>query len=133
MAFEGDWKVCENNNFEAFLIAFGVPEKQRAMMLEALMEINIKQVGNQFTIVEKSCFCTKTSEWILDEEFENTLADGSLVKGKFALSKSNCLTGHFKRLSDGKEFTITREIHGDLLEQVIIIDGQEAKLTFKKQ
>ncbi|XP_051897598.1 fatty acid-binding protein, intestinal-like isoform X2 [Pristis pectinata] len=133
MAFNGDWKVCENDNFEAFLIALGVPEKQRKMVLDDRLEMGIKQEGSKFTIVEKSCLCTKTSEWFLDEEFENILADGSQVKGTFVLSKPNCLTGHFKKLSDGKDFTIIREVDGDTLVQVIKIDGQEAKRTFKKQ
>ncbi|XP_072138087.1 fatty acid-binding protein, intestinal-like [Mobula birostris] len=133
MAFSGYWKVCENDNFEAFLIALGVPEKQRKMVLDDKMEMKINQEGKKFTIIEKSCLGTKTTEWCLDEEFENTLADGSKVKGTFVLSKPNCLTGHFKKLSDGKDFSISREVDGDKLVQVINIDGEEAKRIFKKQ
>ncbi|XP_072881870.1 fatty acid-binding protein, intestinal-like isoform X2 [Hemitrygon akajei] len=133
MAFNGNWKVCENDNFEAFLIAMGLPEKQRKMVLDDMMEIGINQEGKKFTIIEKSCLSTKTTEWYLEEEFENTLADGSKVKGTFVLSSPNCLTGHFKKLSDGKDFSINREVNGDKLVQVINIDGQEARRIFKKQ
>ncbi|XP_032868580.1 fatty acid-binding protein, intestinal-like isoform X1 [Amblyraja radiata] len=133
MAFNGDWKVCENDNFEAVLIALGVPEQHRTKMLEDKTEMNIKQVGGTFTIEERSCLRTKTSEWNVDEEFESPLADGSQVKGTFGLSKPNCLNGHFKRLSDGKEFSIMREVSGDTLVQVMKIDGQEAKRIFKKK
>ncbi|XP_078284633.1 fatty acid-binding protein, intestinal-like [Rhinoraja longicauda] len=133
MAFNGDWKVCENDNFEAFLIALGVPEQHRAKVLEDKMEMSIKQEGGRFTIEERSCLCTKTSQWNLDEEFESHLADGSQVKGTFGSSKPTCINGHFKRLPDGKEFSIMREVSGDTLVQVITIDGQEAKRIFKKQ
>ncbi|XP_067828483.1 fatty acid-binding protein, intestinal-like [Heptranchias perlo] len=133
MAFDGVWKVCENVNFEAFLIALGVPENQRKMAMEDKLEMDIKQEGNKFTVVEKSCFCIKASEWTLDEEFENTLADGSQVKGKFVLANPNCLDGHFKKLSDGKDFVTIREVHGDKLVQTIKIDGEESKRIFKKQ
>uniref|UniRef100_UPI00398EF0CE fatty acid-binding protein, intestinal-like n=1 Tax=Pristiophorus japonicus TaxID=55135 RepID=UPI00398EF0CE len=133
MAFDGVWNVCENDNFEAFLIALGVPERQRKVVMEDNFKMDIKQEGNRFTIVEISCFGTKTSEWTLEEEFENTLSNGSKVKGKFSLSTPNCLQGHFKKLSDGKDFIIIREAHGDTLVQTIKINGEEAKRTFKKQ
>ncbi|XP_041032489.1 fatty acid-binding protein, intestinal-like [Carcharodon carcharias] len=133
MAFDGVWKVFENDNFEAFLIALGLPEAERKMVMKDNLEMDIKQEGNKFTIVEKSCFCTKTSEWSLNEEFENSLANGSQVKGKFSLTNANRLEGHFKILPDGKEFITIREAHGDTLVQIIKIDGQDTKRVFKKQ
>ncbi|XP_078055450.1 fatty acid-binding protein, intestinal-like [Mustelus asterias] len=133
MAFEGVWKMFKNDNFEALLIALGVPETQRKMAMEDNMEMDIKQEGNKFTILETSCFGTKTSEWFLDKEFENTLANGSRVKGKFSLTTMNRLEGHFKILPDGKEFITIREIQGDTLVQIIKIDGQDTKRFFKKQ
>ncbi|XP_060710292.1 fatty acid-binding protein, intestinal-like [Hemiscyllium ocellatum] len=133
MAFDGVWQVSENHNFEAFLIALGIPVNQRKLAMDDNLEMEIKQQGNKFTVVEKSCFGTKSSEWSLDEEFENTLANGSQVKGMFSLIKSNRLEGHFKILPDGKDFIIIREAEGDKLEQIIKIDGQESKRVFKKQ
>ncbi|XP_067876387.1 fatty acid-binding protein, intestinal-like [Heterodontus francisci] len=133
MAFDGVWKVVENDNFEVFLIALGIPEKQRKIAMDDSLEMDIKQEGNKFTIVEKSCFCTKRSEWSLDEEFENTLANGSRVKGMFSLTKPNRLEGQFKICPDGKDFFTIREARGDTLMQIIKIAGQEAKRVFKKE
>uniref|UniRef100_A0A4W3GQA6 Fatty acid-binding protein, intestinal-like n=1 Tax=Callorhinchus milii TaxID=7868 RepID=A0A4W3GQA6_CALMI len=117
MAFNGLWNVYKSENLDEFLQGMGsnVPGK----VLEGdNLQLEIKQDGKKFTVIEKSTFRSKESTWILDEEFTSTLADGSEVKGRFFLESPNRLVGRFKKCSDGKEFVTIREVKEGELQQV---------------
>ncbi|XP_004594588.1 fatty acid-binding protein, intestinal [Ochotona princeps] len=132
MAFDGTWKVCQNDNYDNFMEKMGINVMKRKLAAHDNLKVTIKQDGNKFTVKESSTFRTIDIVFELGVTFNYTLADGTEVSGAWTL-EGNKLVGKFKRLDNGNELNTFREIIGGELVQTYTYEGVEAKRHFKKE
>ncbi|XP_020637210.1 fatty acid-binding protein, intestinal [Pogona vitticeps] len=131
MAFDGTWKVEKNENYEKFMEVMGVGLVKRKLGGHDNLKITIHQEGNKFTVKESSNFRSIEIVFILGENFDYSLADGTELNGNWNL-EGNKMVGSFTRKDNGKELKALREIVGDELVQTYIYEGVTAKRIFKK-
>ncbi|KAG1929634.1 fatty acid-binding protein, liver [Pimephales promelas] len=106
MDFSGSWKLCEQENPEAFLRAISAPEIYIKMMKEVKPLTTIEQNGEEFSICVKTALRSHTNTFTIGTETEFNIMDGKKIKAT-------------ARLIDGKiviesdKFTHVREIQGE--------------------
>ncbi|XP_051729046.1 fatty acid-binding protein 10-A, liver basic [Ctenopharyngodon idella] len=106
MDFSGSWKLCEQENPEAFLRAISAPEIYIKMMKEVKPVTTIQQNGDEFSICVKTPLRSNTNTFTIGTEAEFNTMDGKKIKAT-------------ARLVDGKiviesdKFTHVREIQGE--------------------
>nr|XP_048312934.1 fatty acid-binding protein, intestinal [Myodes glareolus] len=132
MAFDGSWKVYQNDNYEAFMEKMGVNMVKRKLAAHDGLKLIITQEGNKFTVKESSNFRNLEIVFELGVNFTYTLADGTELSGTWNL-EGNKLIGKFTRVDNGKELIAVREVSGDELIQTYTYEGVEAKRFFKKE
>uniref|UniRef100_A0A8C9NWU0 Fatty acid binding protein 2 n=1 Tax=Spermophilus dauricus TaxID=99837 RepID=A0A8C9NWU0_SPEDA len=132
MAFDGTWKVNQNENYDNFMEKMGINMVKRKLAAHDNLKLVITQEGNRFTVKESSNFRTIDIVFELGTAFAYSLADGTELSGTWSL-EGNKLVGRFKRVDNGKELNTVREITGDELIQTYTYEGVEAKRIFKKE
>ncbi|CAM4641341.1 unnamed protein product [Leuciscus chuanchicus] len=106
MDFSGSWKLCEQDNPEAFLRAIAAPEIYIKIMKEVKPLTTIEQNGEEFSICVKTALRSNTNTFTIGTESEFNTMDGKKIKAT-------------ARLIDGKiviesdKFTHVREIQGE--------------------
>ncbi|XP_076431024.1 fatty acid-binding protein, intestinal-like [Peromyscus maniculatus bairdii] len=132
MAFDGSWKVDRNENYDKIMEKMGINVLKRKVAAHDNLKLTIRQEGNKFTIKESCRIRTIDVVFELGVNFNYTLADGTELSGSVSL-EGNKLTGKFKRVDNGKDLIVVREISGDELILTYIYEGVEAKRIFKKE
>ncbi|XP_056097416.1 fatty acid-binding protein, liver [Rhinichthys klamathensis goyatoka] len=106
MDFSGSWKLCEQENPEAFLRAISAPEIYIKMMKEVKPLTTIEQKGEEFSICVKTALRSHSNTFTIGTESDFNTMDGKKIKAT-------------ARLIDGKiviesdKFTHVREIQGE--------------------
>ncbi|XP_037062945.1 fatty acid-binding protein, intestinal-like [Peromyscus leucopus] len=132
MAFDGSWKVDRNENYDKIMEKMGINVLKRKVAAHDNLKLTIRQEGNKFTIKESCRIRTIDVVFELGVNFNYTLADGTELSGSVSL-EGNKLIGKFKRVDNGKDLIVVREISGDELILTYIYEGVEAKRIFKKE
>ncbi|XP_067282013.1 fatty acid-binding protein, liver [Pseudorasbora parva] len=116
MDFSGSWKLCEQDNPEAFLRAISAPEIYIKMMKEVKPVTVIEQKGEEFSICVKTALRSHTNTFSIGTETEFNTMDGKKIKGT-------------ARLVDGKiviesdKFTHVRELQGEEMIETLTAGG----------
>ncbi|KAF6093659.1 fatty acid binding protein 2 [Phyllostomus discolor] len=132
MAFDGTWKIDQNENYEKFMEKMGLNVVKRKLAAHDNLKLIITQEGNKFTVKESSNFRTTEIVFELGVAFNYSLADGTELSGTWTLEEGK-LVGKFKRVDNGKELNAVREVVGDQMVQTYVYEGVEAKRIFKKE
>ncbi|XP_035275194.1 fatty acid-binding protein, intestinal-like [Anguilla anguilla] len=131
MTFNGTWKVDRSENYEKFMEQMGINMVKRKLAAHDNLKIIIEQDGDKFQVKESSTFRTVEINFTLGVEFEYSLADGTELKGTWAL-EGETLKGKFTRKDNGKELITTRIVSGDEMIQSYNYEGVDAKRIFKR-
>ncbi|XP_045687260.1 fatty acid-binding protein, intestinal [Phyllostomus hastatus] len=132
MAFDGTWKIDQNENYDKFMEKMGINLVKRKLAAHDNLKLIITQEGNKFTVKESSNFRTTEIVFDLGVAFNYSLADGTELSGTWTLEGGK-LVGKFKRVDNGKELNAVREVVGDQMVQTYVYEGVEAKRVFKKE
>ncbi|XP_047574289.1 fatty acid-binding protein, intestinal isoform X1 [Lutra lutra] len=132
MAFDGTWKIDQNENYDKFMEKMGINMVKRKLAAHDNLKLTITQEGNKFTVKEASTFRTIEIVFELGVTFNYSLADGTEFSGTWNL-EGNKLVGKFKRIDNGNALNTVREIIGGELVQTFTYEGVEAKRIFKKE
>ncbi|XP_037686493.1 fatty acid-binding protein, intestinal [Choloepus didactylus] len=132
MAFDGTWKVDRSENYDNFMEKMGVNMVKRKLAAHDNLKLTITQEGNKFTVKESSTFRSIEIVFELGVNFNYSLADGTELTGSWTL-EGNKLIGKFKRIDNGKELNVVREVTGGELVQAFEYEGVKANRIFKKE
>ncbi|XP_008275295.1 fatty acid-binding protein, adipocyte-like [Stegastes partitus] len=128
--FEGTWKLASSDNFDEYMKAIGVNFATRQMGNLAKPKLVIS-VGDDGVITMKSETTFKTTEtkFKLNEQFDETTADGRTTKTTFT-----CENGKLVQVQnwEGKTTTLEREIQDGKLTAKCVMDDIVAVRTYEK-
>jgi len=126
----GTYVLSNNENYDAFLKAIGIPDDKAALMLAAVPSIDIEGTGNGAKLTVKAN----------GKVFNNTVVWGqdspqSLAGMDFTVNASKSADGYGGKITSpaGKEGTIEVKKTADGLIQIVTFNGVTAKRTYKKQ
>ncbi|XP_036892183.1 fatty acid-binding protein, intestinal [Sturnira hondurensis] len=132
MAFNGTWKIDQNENYDKFMEKMGINMVKRKLAARDNLKLTITQEGNKFTVKESSTFRNTEIVFELGVAFNYSLADGTELSGTWNLEEGK-LVGKFKRVDNGNELNTVREVAGGEMVQTYVYEGVEAKRIFKKE
>jgi len=126
----GSYVLTNNENYDAFLKAIGVPDDKAALMLAAVPTIDIEGTGNgaKLTIKANGKVYNNTVTW--GQESPQSLAGMD-----FTVNASKSADGYGGTLTSpkGKQGTIEVKKTADGLIQIVSFNGVTAKRSYKKQ
>ncbi|XP_051263066.1 fatty acid binding protein 4b [Dicentrarchus labrax] len=128
--FVGNWTLTSSENFDEYMKAIGVGFATRQMgnMAKPNLVISVDEAG-VVSMKSESTFKTTEIKFKLNEEFDETTADGRNTKTTFTLEN-----GKLVQLQswDGKKTTLEREIQDGKLTAKCIMDDVVAMRTYEK-
>jgi len=126
----GTYVLSNNENYDAFLKAIGIPDEKAALMLAAVPTVEIEGTGNGAKMTVKAG----------DKVFNNTVTWGQdspqqLAGINFVVNASKTADGYGGSLTSpgGKKGTIEVKKTADGLCQIVTFNGVTAKRCYKKQ
>jgi len=126
----GTYVLSNNENYDAFLKAIGIPDEKAALMLAAVPTVEIEGTGNGAKMTVKAG----------DKVFNNTVTWGQdspqqLAGINFVVNASKSADGYAGSLTSpgGKKGTIEVKKTADGLCQIVTFNGVTAKRSYKKQ
>jgi hypothetical protein len=118
--FVGKWNLIESENFDAYMkeVGVGLMTRKIASTLKPVLDIEVS--GNHWKMTSTSTFKTVVTEFDLNQEFEETTADGRKLKSKFTLENDKLIQtqtkidpkdkdSRFERYIDNGKLVITME------------------------
>uniref|UniRef100_A0A3Q3W3Z2 Cellular retinoic acid-binding protein 1 n=1 Tax=Mola mola TaxID=94237 RepID=A0A3Q3W3Z2_MOLML len=128
--FVGNWTLATSENFDDYMKAIGVGFATRQMGNMAKPNLMIS-VGDDGLISMKSESTFKTTEikFKLDEEFEETTADGRKTKTVITLENGKLVQ---RQTWEGKQTMLEREIQEGKLTAKCIMDDVVALRTYER-
>jgi hypothetical protein len=129
-AFFGKWKMESSDNFEEYLKALGVGMATRKMAASSKPNNIISAEANGvFNIRSESSFKNIDTRFKLDEEFDETTADGRKVKTTVRLEGRKLIQEQKGDIGT----TLTRELTDDnTLVLTLFAEGVTATRVFKR-
>ncbi|CAG2103404.1 unnamed protein product [Medioppia subpectinata] len=110
--FSGNYKLTSFDNWEALLRELGASEEVIAKLNSNTSDLTITQNGTTFTLKNVSPNHTREVTFELGKEFDETRADGSVVKSVVTADDNKLI-----QIQKGdKELTIIRELVGNELK-----------------
>ncbi|TMS11428.1 fatty acid binding protein 4b [Larimichthys crocea] len=127
--FVGKWTLTSSENFDDYMKAIGVSFATRQMGNMAKPDLLISVDDGVISMKSESTFKTTEIKFKLNEEFEETTADGRKTKTIVTLDN-----GKLVQLQswDGKKTTLEREIQGGKLTAKCVMDDVVAVRTYEK-
>ncbi|UJR11922.1 hypothetical protein I4U23_016100 [Adineta vaga] len=130
-ALKGTWDQINDENMDELLKELGVGMAKRMVVKNLKPRLVISENGGKWTIRSESSLKTKTVEFTLGVEFDETTSDGREVK-TIARVKGNALE-HTMRDKDGKECVAVRYVNGQGQQQIDLKCGSvQAHRWFKR-
>ncbi|CAD5229773.1 unnamed protein product [Bursaphelenchus xylophilus] len=115
--FVGKWNLIESDNFDAY-------------MKQPLLEISVE--GDHWKLHSQSTFKNVLTEFDLGKEFEETTADGRVLKSTFTFEDGKLIQVQ-KKIKDGdKDSRFVRYIEGDKLIMEMESEGVKAKRVYER-
>ncbi|XP_015225402.1 fatty acid binding protein 4b [Cyprinodon tularosa] len=128
--FVGKWTLVSSDNFDEYMKAVGMSFATRQMGNLAKPNLVIS-VGDDGLISMKAESTLKTAaiKFKLNEEFDETTADGRNAKSIFTIENGKLVQ---KQSWDGKTTTLEREVNDGKLTAKCIMDDVVAVRTYEK-
>ncbi|CAL4121906.1 unnamed protein product [Meganyctiphanes norvegica] len=131
---EGTYKLDLSENFDEFMKALGVGMVMRKMANSATPVVTVSKEEETYTIKQATTFKTTEIKFKLGEEFEETTADGRVVKSTITLDGSKLL---HKQVGDAskkeKDSTMDREFTDTHMNMLCKVDDITCKRNYKRQ
>jgi len=89
--FVGKWNMTSSENFDAYMKAVGVNALMAGMASTAKPTLYISVEGDTWHLKSETTFKTSKVEFKIGTEFDETTADGRLMKTTFTLEGDNKL------------------------------------------
>ncbi|XP_076593143.1 fatty acid binding protein 4b [Chaetodon auriga] len=128
--FVGTWTLTASENFDEYMKAIGVGFATRQMgnMAKPNLVISVDDAG-LISMKSESTFKTTEITFKVDEEFDETTADGRKTKTIITFENGKLLQ---TQSWDGKKTTLEREIQDGKLTAKCIMDDVVALRTYEK-
>ncbi|XP_030248620.1 fatty acid binding protein 4b [Sparus aurata] len=128
--FVGNWTLTSSENFDEYMKAIGVGFATRQMgnMAKPNLVISVEDAG-LISMKSETTFKTTELKFKLNEEFDETTADGRKTKTIFTLDNGKLVQ---LQTWDGKKTTLEREIQDGKLSAKCIMDDVVAVRTYEK-
>uniref|UniRef100_A0A1I7S6J9 FABP domain-containing protein n=1 Tax=Bursaphelenchus xylophilus TaxID=6326 RepID=A0A1I7S6J9_BURXY len=130
--FVGKWNLIESDNFDAYMkqVGVGLITRKMAATLKPLLEISVE--GDHWKLHSQSTFKNVLTEFDLGKEFEETTADGRVLKSTFTFEDGKLIQVQ-KKIKDGdKDSRFVRYIEGDKLIMEMESEGVKAKRVYER-
>ncbi|XP_044063302.1 fatty acid binding protein 4b [Siniperca chuatsi] len=129
--FVGNWTLIASENFDEYMKAIGVGLATRQMgnMAKPNLVISVDDAG-AISMKSESTFKTTEIKFKLNEEFEETTADGRKTKTIVTLENGKLVQ---QQTWDGKKTTLEREVQDGNLKAKCIMDEVVAMRTYAKR
>jgi len=131
---EGTYKLDFSENFDEFMKALGVGMVMRKMANSATPVVTITKEEDTYTVKQATTFKTTEIKFKLGEEFEETTADGRVVKSTITL-EGNMLK--HKQVGDAakkeKDSTMDREFTDTHMNMFCKVDDITCKRNYKRE
>ncbi|XP_005988821.1 fatty acid-binding protein 10-A, liver basic isoform X2 [Latimeria chalumnae] len=112
MAFNGTWKVYEQENVEEFLQAVSMSEEMVKVAKDVQPVIDIKQDGEKFTITITTPKHSVTNSFTLGKEAEIATIGGKKMKCTITMEEG-------KLIGKNEKFSHIQEVQGDELLETL--------------
>ncbi|XP_041649329.1 fatty acid binding protein 4b [Cheilinus undulatus] len=128
--FVGTWTLASSENFDEYMKAIGVGFATRQMgnMAKPNLVFSVDDSG-VVTMKSETTFKTTEIKFKLNEEFEETTADGRKTMTTFTLEKGKLVQ---LQAWEGKKTTLEREVQDGKLTAKCIMDDIVAVRTYEK-
>merc|ERR1711970_61965 len=132
---EGTYKLETSENFDEFMKALGVGMVMRKMANTATPVVTVsKDETETYNIKQVTTFKTTELKFKLGEEFEETTADGRIVKSTITLEGN---TLKHKQIGDAakkaKDSTMDREFTDTHMNMFCKVDDITCKRNYKRE
>jgi len=131
---EGKYTLDFTENFDEFMKALGVGMVMRKMANSATPVVTITKEEDTYTVKQATTFKTTEIKFKLGEEFEETTADGRVVKSTITL-EGNMLK--HKQVGDAakkeKDSTMDREFTDTHMNMFCKVDDITCKRNYKRE
>ncbi|KAG7476153.1 fatty acid-binding protein, adipocyte-like [Solea senegalensis] len=127
--FVGTWTLSASENFDDYMKAIGVSFTTRQMgnMAKPNLVISVDSAG-VVSMKSESTFKTTEIKFKINEEFDETTADGRQTKTTITFENGNKLVQ--KQTWDGKMTTLEREVQDGKLTAKCIMEDVVALRTY---
>jgi len=130
-AFNGVWKIVDQEKFDDYMKAIGVGLILRKTGNAVKPVLTIDFDGKVFSYTSASSFKTITGKHNIGEEFDEETPDGRKCKSTMVMDGDKLIQ---TQKWDGKETTLTRYINGDGHLVVDLVMGDvHGKRVYAKQ
>ncbi|XP_034554358.1 fatty acid binding protein 4b [Notolabrus celidotus] len=128
--FVGNWTLASSENFDEYMKAIGVGFATRQMgnMAKPNLVISVEDSG-VISLKSETTFKTTEIKFKLNEEFEETTADGRKTMTTFTLENGKLVQ---LQAWEGKKTTLERELQDGKLTAKCIMDDVVAVRTYEK-
>ncbi|XP_008430806.1 fatty acid binding protein 4b [Poecilia reticulata] len=128
--FVGKWTLVSSDNFDEYMKAVGMSFATRQMgnLAKPNLIISVADDG-VVSIKAESTLKTTAIQFKLNEEFDETTADGRNAKSIFTLENGKLMQ---KQSWEGKTTTLEREVQDGKLTAKCIMDDVVAVRTYEK-
>uniref|UniRef100_A0A1A8MDP2 Cellular retinoic acid-binding protein 1 n=1 Tax=Nothobranchius pienaari TaxID=704102 RepID=A0A1A8MDP2_9TELE len=128
--FVGTWALVSSDNFDEYMKAVGMSFATRQMGNLAKPKLVISLAADGvITMKAESTLKTAEVQFKLNEEVDETTADGRKAKSIFTLENGKLMQ---KQSWDGKMTTLEREIQDGKLTAKCVMDDVVAVRTYEK-
>ncbi|XP_039973759.1 fatty acid binding protein 4b [Xiphias gladius] len=128
--FVGTWTLTASENFDEYMKAIGVGFATRQMgnMAKPNLVISVDDAG-VISMKSETTFKTTEIKFKMNEEFDETTADGRQAKTTFALENGKLVQ---KQTWEGKTTTLEREVQDGKLTAKCVMADIVAVRTYEK-
>nr|AAL68638.1 cellular retinoic acid/retinol binding protein [Metapenaeus ensis] len=131
--FEGKFRMESSENFDEFMKALGVGLVMRKMGNAATPTVEITKDGDTYSLKTVTTFKTTEIKFKLGEEFEETTADGRVVKSTVTMDGNKLVhkqTGDKEKKE--KDSILTREFSDDQMLMECKVDDIVCTRVYKR-
>lgn len=131
--FEGKFQLKESNNFEDFMKALGVSYVVRKLGNKSSPVVTISNAGDDWTFKQESLVKTTEFTCKLDQQFDETTADGRKVLSTMKVTAPNVMMHEMLGTAGGKDSVCYREFLGDKMTATCQVDDIITTRTYERK
>ncbi|CAF0860452.1 unnamed protein product [Didymodactylos carnosus] len=123
-ALKGTWDYVDGKDFDKFMSEIGVSFLMRQTAKLVTPKLTISENNGKWTLISETHIKTVTIDFIPDQEFDETTADGREVKSLIKFENGHWI--HTSRDKKGKEWVLDRHVDEAGLQQIILTCGDDS-------